>query len=260
MGQQATYWKNFLGIPKYKIDWYYKFYLYKMFGFAFDKLKDQKEYWNTRGKEYFEEFFASEYHKYELFFQDLLVEELRNLSFDSIFEAGCGFGWNVKRIKDEFPNAKIGGLDFSFPQLSNSRLYRKDIYMPVAQADACHMPWKNGTFDIGFTMGVFMNIHPKNIGLAIDELLRVTTKYIIHLEWDQDNTTPELRGRRIFKTNIVSHDYKKLYGDRGKKILRFSTYKDFEQRFLDRFQASSKVKTWEQFEGPQKYTLTIVKV
>lgn len=256
--KKDTYWKSFLGIPKYKIDWYYKYYLYKMFGFVFDKMNDQKEYWNTRGTEYFEEFFASEYYKYELFFQDLLIQELCKLDFDSIFEAGCGFGWNVKRIKSEFPNAKVGGLDFSLPQLENSRLYKKEIYMPVVQGDACNMPWKDKAFDIGFTMGVFMNIHSRKIGSAVDELLRVSRKYVIHLEWDENNTTRSLRERRIFKTNIVSHDYRRLYEERGRKILGFFTYKDFENNFYDRFPSYKKIKAWEQFEGPSKYILIIV--
>jgi len=256
--KKMTYWKTFLGIPKYKIDWYARYYLYKIFGFVSDKIKDQREYWNTRGIEYYEEFFDTEYYKYEIFFQDLLISELRNLNFKSIFEAGCGFGWNVKRVKKEFPNTKIGGLDFSLPQLKNTRLYEKDIVMPVTQGDACTMPFCDDAFDAGFTMGVFMNIHPSKIGGAIDEMIRVSKKYIVHIEWDQNNTKPPLKEKRIFKTNIVSHDYKKLYEERGMKVLKFETYRDFEDSFYRRY-PSTRVKAWEQFEGPEKYTVTIVK-
>lgn len=257
--KKDTYWRIFFGFPRYKIDWYFKYYLYKIFGFTFDKLKDQRRYWNTRGKKYYEEFFETEYYKYEIFFQDLLIDELRSFEFSSIFEAGCGFGWNVKRIKKEFPQVKIGGLDFSFPQLRNSKFYQSDIIIPVALGDNFFMPLKNNVFDIGFTMGVYMNIHPDKIDKAIDELLRVSKKYIIHLEWDQSNTRRELREKRIFKTNIVSHDYKKLYEKRRKNILKFLTYRDFEHKFYEQFTAT-KVKTWEQFEGPEKYIFVIVEV
>lgn len=254
-----TYWKSFIGIPRYKLDWYYKYYMYKLFGVTFDKLHDQKDYWNTRGAEYFEEVFRSGHYTYEIFFQDLLIEELRQLKFESFFEAGCGFGWNVKRVKQEFTSTRIGGLDFSLPQLRNSKIYLPEIHMPATQGDACCMPFEDKSFDIGFTLGVFMNIHPTRIGSAIDEMIRVSSKYIIHMEWDMDNTTPALREKRIFKTNIVSHNYRQLYESRGKKILKFHTYKDFEDKFYQRF-PSTRVSTWEQFEGPEKYVFLVVEV
>ncbi|MBF0483565.1 MAG: class I SAM-dependent methyltransferase [Candidatus Omnitrophica bacterium] len=257
--KQKTYWKSFLGIPIYKIDWHWKRFLYKTFGFTFDKLKSQEVYWNTRGVSYYSEFFDSEYYKYEIFFQDLLIKELKNLNFSSFFEAGCGFGWNVKRVKKEFSAVRIGGLDFSAPQLENSKKYLPEIEMPFKVGDACAMPFEDDAFDVGFTMGVFMNIHASKIDKAIDEMCRVAKKYVVHIEWDQNNTTPVLREKRIFKTNIVSHDYKKLYEARGKKVLKFLTYKDFTQDFAKRF-PTTKVGTWEQFEGPEKYTVTIVEI
>lgn len=259
IAENKTYWKNILGIPRYKIDWYYKYYMYKVFGITFDKMHDQKEYWNTRGSEYFKEVFSSSHYDYEVFFQDMLIEELRGLDFGSFFEAGCGFGWNVKRVKQEFPDVKIAGLDFSLPQLMNSKIYLPDIHMPSFEGDACNMPFRDDEFDVGFTLGVFMNIHPAKIDEAIDEMIRVSRKYIIHLEWDQENTTSALREKRIFKTNIISHNYKRLYESRAKKILKFETYKDFEEKFYHRFPAT-RVSTWEPFEGPEKYVLVVVEV
>jgi ubiquinone/menaquinone biosynthesis C-methylase UbiE len=255
--KRQSYWKSFLGIPRYKIEWYYKYYVHKFFGITFKKILDQREYWNTRGREYFEEITDSGNLNYEIFFQDMLVDELRNLEFDSFFEAGSGFGWNVKRVKKEFPDIRIGGLDFSFPQLQNSKKYCPDIFMPAVQGDACNIPFKDNAFDVGFSLGVFMNIHPGKIEQAIDEMIRVSRKYIIHLEWDEENTKPELKEKRIFKTNIISHDYKKLYESRGKKILKFETYKDFEERFCSRFKPA-KLATWEQFEGSEKYIFLVV--
>jgi ubiquinone/menaquinone biosynthesis C-methylase UbiE len=257
--KKETYWKTFMGIPRYKIDWYFKYWLYKIFGFTFDKLKNQREYWNTRGKEYMDDFLESQFDKKEMFFQDLLTKELKMLSFVSIFEAGCGFGWNVKRIKKEFPNVFPGGLDFSLPQLLNGQKYIPEVHMPCVQGDACNMPFKDNAFEVGFTMGVFMNIHPLNIDKAIDEMLRISKKYIIHIEWDQNNTKSELREKRIFKTNIVSHDYKTLYEKCGRKIIKFNTYKDFEHIFYEQY-THVKESTWEQFEGPEKYILIIIEV
>ena len=256
---KQTYWKTFLGIPRYKIDWYFKYYLYKIFGFTFDKMNDQKEYWNTRGVEYYDDVFKTHLHNYEIFFQDMLIDELGKRDFSSFFEVGCGFGWNVKRVKKEFPSAKIGGLDFSMPQLYNSRKYSPDIYMPIVCGDGCIMPFKDKSFDVGFTLGVFMNIHPDKIDKAIDEMIRVSRKYIIHLEWDQKNTSHKLKERRVFKTNIVSHDYRGLYEKHGKRILKYETYQSFGAQFHQRYK-STKITTWEQYEGPEKYILIVIEV
>lgn len=253
------YWKTLLGIPIYKIDWYFKYWIYKISGFTFNKIADQKKYWNTRGKYYFDDFFNTDYYKYELFFQDMLIKELKQLKFCSIFEAGCGFGWNIKRLKKEFHDAKVEGVDFSLPQLQNNKLYEPDVITRPVQGNVLRMPFKDKSFDIGFTMGVYMNIHPDNIEKAVDELLRVTKKYIIHIEWDQNNTKPALRKKRIFKTNIVSHNYKKIYLERKREIMKFFTYKDVEAEFYKRF-SSTQIKLWEGFEGPEKYILTVIKV
>jgi ubiquinone/menaquinone biosynthesis C-methylase UbiE len=258
--KKGTYWISFFGIPKYKINWYVKFYLYKLFRFQFAKMRSQKIYWNTRGKEYYDEFIASKHVKYEVFFQDMLVAELEKIKFRSFFEAGCGFGWNIKRIKQEFPHTRVGGIDYSEFQLLNSRNYLPHEKGAVVRGDASQMGFRNNAFDVGFSLGVFMNIHPDYIGDAIDEMIRVSRKYVIHLEWDQENTTPSLKERRSFKTNIVSHDYRALYKERGKNVLKFATYCDFGQSFSQRFNNVERLSSWEQFEGPSKYIFIMVEV
>jgi len=182
------------------------------------------------------------------------------LEFESFFEAGCGFGWNVKRVKQEFPEIRVGGIDFSLPQLRNSRKYLPGIHMDCIQSDACMMPLMDDAFDVGFSLGVFMNIHPEKIDSAIDEMCRVCAKYVMHIEWDQENSTPGLRKKRIFKTNIISHNYRSIYEARGKKIIDFQTYKDFGGAFWKRHGSITEGRLWRHHEGPEKYVLVIVEI
>jgi ubiquinone/menaquinone biosynthesis C-methylase UbiE/uncharacterized protein YbaR (Trm112 family) len=247
-------------IPIYKVDYRIKQLLYKLFGIKLPKLKDQRDYWLRRGNEYCDEFLEKGYERLEIFFQDLVIKELKKLKFDSIFEAGCGFGWNIKRFKKEFPKARVGGLDFSHTQLLNGKLkYIKDESIVLTGGDATKMPFKDGAYDIGFSLGVFMNINEKKIEAAIDEMIRVSKKYIVHLEYDEKRTTKDLRERRAFKTNIVSHDYKKLYEKKGLKVKKMLTYKDFGKDYNDFMNdKSSSVDRWEKWEGPGKYILIII--
>ena len=186
---------------------------------------------------------------------------MKFLKFDSLFEAGCGFGWNIRRVKDEFPETLIGGVDFSIPQLTYSKDYLKGYQAKTCYGDICKMPLKDNAYDIGISVGVFMNIHPSKIGDAVKEMARVCKKYIIHLEYDEDNTTKELKYKRSFKTNIVSHNYQKLYEIMGKEVLQFQTYKDFGESYaLHIKNLQKKLDCWEEFEGPAKYILTVIKV
>ena len=96
-----------------KLDFFFKKFLYKLFRITLPKYKSQKNYWKNRGIAYMNDFFHSKYEQREVFFQNLLIENIKNLNFESAFEAGCGFGWNLKRLQDEFPSKRVGGLDFS---------------------------------------------------------------------------------------------------------------------------------------------------
>jgi SAM-dependent methyltransferase len=127
-----------------------------MFGVKLPKLHDQHDYWKHRGEVYMDEITSSGYLEREGFFQDLIVYEMKDVDFQSSFEAGCGFGWNIRRIKEEFPGKKVAGLDFSFTQLKNSARYMEGFDIPVINGDNCLMPFKNGSFDIGFSLGVFI--------------------------------------------------------------------------------------------------------
>lgn len=253
--------EKIFGIELFKFQYYAKLLLFKLLGIRLPKLRDQRGYWQKRGQVYMYEIFSSGYLEREKFFQDMLIEELKNLDFESFFEAGCGFGWNIRRVKEEFPHVRVSGIDFSATQLKNGEQHLKGIDIETVEGDICKMPFEDNKFDIGFSLGVFMNIHPSKIDLAIMEMMRVCKKYIIHIEYDQDNTTAELREKRAFKTNIVSHNYKSLYESMGAKIIKFLTYKDFGEVYRKYQQnISSKLERWEGFEGPEKYIMIIVEV
>ncbi|MFH1092495.1 MAG: class I SAM-dependent methyltransferase, partial [Pseudomonadota bacterium] len=174
---------------------------------------------------------------------------------------GCGFGWNIKRIKLEFPQVQVGGVDFSLPQLKNARKYMDGIPAGLVHGDACRLPFKDDAFDVGFTVGVFMNIHPKKIKAALKEMLRVSRRYVVHLEYDENRTKPALREKRAFKTNIVSHDYKGLYESLGARVIQLSTYEDFGAAYEKHARSlNTRLERWEGFEGPEKYIFVVVEV
>jgi SAM-dependent methyltransferase len=261
MKQPRNHWPKVLGIDLFKVEYWLKRFVYKTLGYAFPKLKDQRDYWQRRGNAYMDEILASGYLDREIFFQDMIIEEMRHLGVESCFEAGCGFGWNILRAKQEFPDAKVGGVDFSLTQLSNAREYTKGRSIPLACGDNRAIPLKDNAFDIGFSLGVFMNIHPRYIRDAASEMLRVCGRYVIHVEYDETRTTPELREKRAHKTNIVSHDYKEVYESLGAEVISLKTHHDFGQDYREHeAKVHSHLDRWEGFEGAEKYIFVVVKV
>lgn len=259
MQNQATYWKKFFGIEVFKISYHTKWLLYRLFHIKLPKLRDQRPYWSKRGQVYMDEIISSGYLDREIFFQNLLIDELRKLEFNSFFEAGCGFGWNIARVKAEFSAARVGGIDFSYSQLMNSKKYLKHPDLTVTNGDNCHLPLKDNAYDVGFSLGVFMNIHSSKIESALREMVRVCRKYIIHIEYDQNHTNSELKKKRAFKTNIVSHDYQSLYRAIGIEAIKFLTYHDFAEAYRNHEKRiSGSLRRWEGFEGPEKYIMIVL--
>lgn len=265
LSEKRLFDSSILGIEKFKLDFHMKMLFYKFMKMTFPKLKSQYEYWAYRGKDYMDSFFDSDYIKLEIFFQNMLVEELKRLEWRSFFEAGCGFGWNIKRVKEEFPQSTVGGIDFSLPQLYSGRnRYHKEFpEIATTGGDATNIPYGDGAFDIGFSLGVFMNIHPSAIRKAISEMIRVSKKYIIHLEYDEMHATRELCEKRRPKTNIISHDYAALYkevGGHNVAIAKFLDYRDFGAA-CKAFTESQHIQfsRWEKWEGPSKYIFIVVR-
>lgn len=260
MNSQETYWKKIFGIEWFKINYKFKELLYRMTGLKLPKLRSQYGYWKNRGQVYMDEILASGYLEREVFFQDMLVQYLRSIEFDSFFEAGCGFGWNIRRVKEEFPDTRVGGVDFSLGQLYNSKTYLNGRDIAVMNGDNCKLALKDNAFDVGFSLGVFMNIHSDKIESALKEMIRVSRRYIIHLEYDENHTTESLREKRAFKTNIVSHDYRALYEKLGAEVITHLTYKDFDAAYRDHQKSiKSKLDRWEGFEGAEKYIFIVVR-
>ena len=85
MQKQHTYWIKVFGIELFKIRYYTQWLIYKLFRIKLPKLKDQKDYWKDRGQVYMDEIINSGYLDREIFFQNMLVEELKQIEFNSFF-------------------------------------------------------------------------------------------------------------------------------------------------------------------------------
>lgn len=112
-----------------------------------------------------------------------LLEKLRELSPKSILEVGCGFGRNVKFLRDSnFLSKTIVGVDISKAMLDKAKVYLQDNKIKLIQSSADNIPFENKSFDCVFTHGLLMHVASQNIDKSLSEIVRVAKKNIILIE------------------------------------------------------------------------------
>jgi SAM-dependent methyltransferase len=165
----------------------------RLIGIETHLASESRGYWEERGQRYAEEVApildpADAYSKAQRQF----LAELAKLRWDSILEVGCGFGWHLKAIADQFPSRRVVGLDFSFIQLLKSHDYLAGSHANVCLGSAFQVPFSPDSFDVVFTSGMLIYVHPKQLQGAIAELRRVAHRSVITLEYAREHmNTPE---------------------------------------------------------------------
>jgi SAM-dependent methyltransferase len=162
-------------------------------GVELHRASESRAYWEERGHRYLQEV-DSILHPEDPYFlaQQQFLVELAAIDWSSILEVGCGFGWHLKAVTDRFPGRRVAGLDFSFAQLSEGRRYLAGSRALACQASAFRLPFPDESFDVVFTSGMLVCLHPEQFPLAMAELTRVARRSVIIMEYAREHMdTPE---------------------------------------------------------------------
>ena len=111
---------------------------------------------------------------------------LEDVSTASILEVGCNVGWNLAYLRD----LGCGGLAGIEPQ--SYAVERARQRMPgcdIRQGTAFALPFADSSFDMVFTSGVLIHIHGDDLGTAMEEMYRVSRRYILYVEYDAEQET-----------------------------------------------------------------------
>lgn len=100
--------------------------------------------------------------------QRALISALGKLSFGSVLDVGCAEGYFMNVVRDRF-GADVWGVDLSTTALAKAH----SIYgLPVAAAEATHLPFADGSFDLVLSTEVIE--HVLDPDLMIAEMRRVS--------------------------------------------------------------------------------------
>lgn len=106
-------------------------------------------------------------------------------------EVGCNVGWNLAYL------ARIGITNLYGIEPQADAVHRARVRRPefgVLQGTAFELPFRDGFFDLAFTSGVLIHISPATVGAALDEIYRVSRKWIVAIEYDGPEQEIEYRG------------------------------------------------------------------
>lgn len=100
-----------------------------------------------------------------------------------ILEVGANVGMNLCAIQRLLP-AKLCGVDPNWGALVTlTQDQELKCRTSVCQGEALNLPFRDASFDLVFTRGVLIHIHPDNLIHACSEILRVSRKYILCAEY-----------------------------------------------------------------------------
>jgi pseudaminic acid biosynthesis-associated methylase len=134
---------------------------------------------------------------------ELNEEFLSNLDKDAlILEVGCNRANQMQILWNQgFGN--LWGVEINKKSLE---IARKNKSFNLVEGSALDIPFKDRYFDLVFTSGVLIHIAPENLPKVIDEMYRVSKRYIWCFEYFSEECKEiEYRGHknRLWKNNFL---------------------------------------------------------
>jgi len=128
-------------------------------------------------------------------------------SIESILECGCNIGRNIGFLNEAFPQASKSIIEISQPAFEFVTRHH-----PLAQSfngtieDA---PFDDASFDLVFTTGVLIHIHPDNLLKNMEKMYRLSSRYVLMGEYF--NRTPVMLEYQGQKDRLFKRDFGKLF-------------------------------------------------
>jgi len=126
----------------------------------------------------------------------LLIEKIAAFyPFSSVLEIGCNCGPNLYLIAKRFPDIEIKGIDVNVRAIEKGNEFFtvegiSNVMLAVGKADELEQ-FKYKSFDIVFTDAVLIYVGRDKIKAIIQDMLRVSRKALILVEWHSSESTPE---------------------------------------------------------------------
>ncbi len=144
--------------------------------------------------------------------RQLLLEKISAFQpISDALEVGCDYGPNLYLLARQFPKSKLIGIDVNplSIQEGNKWFTQQDISnvkLLVGKADELDQFWDKN-FDIVFTDAVLIYIGPDKIKKTIEDMIRITRKALILVEWHCERQSEDSNGLGVYHFGCWKRDY-----------------------------------------------------
>jgi len=152
----------------------------------------------------------------------------------TVLEVGCNLGANLRWIAMQRPPQQVYGVDVNLKALSELRRTLPDVN--AVWGVGRELPFRDGWFDMVFTMGVLIHQSEITLPVVMSEVVRCSRQYILCGEYFAEHTTEvPYRGQTgaLFK-----RDYGRIYRE------LFPNLRLLQQGFLSRDEGWDDVTYW----------------
>jgi pseudaminic acid biosynthesis-associated methylase len=128
--------------------------------------------------------------------------------FSKILEVGSNIGLNLRAIKTLSP-AELWAVEPN--ALARERLVADQVLPAdhIKDGFASALPFADGSFDLTFTAGVLIHIHPNDLAASCKEIVRASSRYVLCVEYF--SVEPREIPYRGHDAAMFSRDFGKFY-------------------------------------------------
>lgn len=137
-----------------------------------------------------------------------LVQQLRDISFSSIFEVGCGPGANLMAIKKANPHVAVGGADINPEAIDLAIRTFPPFPMSVFElASADSLIMSDASADVGLSDMTMIYVGPTSIKRYLTELIRISRRNVVLVEFYHPSLWKRIQ---MTLAGRYTHNYPKL--------------------------------------------------
>lgn len=168
-------------------------------------MNEQQNFWaNDYAKRYIE--------RNSQFDREMGVEAWRQMltqakDVSSYLECGCNIGRNVEFLEDVLPQARKSIIEISKPAFEF--VTRKHVFEHAFNGSIEESRFANASFDLVYTIGVLIHIHPDNLLRVMQKMFDHSSRYVLLGEYF--NRTPVSLEYQGAQNKLFKRDFGKLF-------------------------------------------------
>jgi ubiquinone/menaquinone biosynthesis C-methylase UbiE len=117
---------------------------------------------------------------------NIIIDELKDIEWESILEVGASRGYVLKEVKKEFPDKIIKGVDneYSFGGVSYDGVIAmgQELGLDITFGDGRNLEFEDKSFDIVFCQAVLVMSLIEDFKKIISEMIRVAKKRVVIID------------------------------------------------------------------------------